>query len=56
MSIKLVGSSKNNISGDSKSILAKAIFVLCHQLTSTNFLSSNDNIQIPLATQCILLL
>jgi hypothetical protein len=45
-----VGSSKNKISGDSNNILAKAIFVLSHQLTSINLFSSKSIIQIQLET------
>ncbi|MDP2396706.1 MAG: hypothetical protein Q8S84_03670 [bacterium] len=48
--MKFVGSSKNNISGDSSNTLANAIFVLCHPLTSDSFLSNNSSIHIPFAT------
>jgi hypothetical protein len=48
--MKFVGSSKKSISGDSSNTLARATFVLCHQLISINFLSSNSSIHIPFAT------
>jgi len=51
MSIKFVGSSKNNISGDSSNTFARAILVLCPQLTSDNFLSNSSSIHIQFATQ-----
>gem|GEM_PF-865621 len=56
ISMKFVGSSKNKISGDSSNTFANAILVLCHQLTSDNFLSNKSSIHIQLATWCILLL
>ncbi|HBA44692.1 TPA: hypothetical protein DEG21_00170 [Patescibacteria group bacterium] len=53
-SMKFVGSSRSNKSGDSSKIFASAILVLCHQLTSTIFLSSKSSIPSQLATRLIL--
>jgi hypothetical protein len=48
--MKFVGSSRKSKSGFRSKILAKAIFVLCHQLTSEIFFCNNSSIQIHPAT------